>query len=104
MLKQVEQCYGVHNIAGSNPIAAITLLPAIIKQHKIAASNVKAEQCCGIAPGPAGGVDSTSIFDFFNGLNERMYGVKRVIALPCQSLATPLKSELSVIMTQCNNR
>ena len=50
MLKQVEQCYGVHNIAGSNPIAAITLLPAIIKQHKIAASNVKAEQCCGIAP------------------------------------------------------
>ena len=51
MLKQVEQCYGVHKIAGSNRIAAITLLPAIIKQNKIAASNVKAEQCCGITPG-----------------------------------------------------
>ena len=50
MLKQVEQCYGVHNTAGSNPIAAITLLPAILKQHKIAAGNVKAEQCYGIAP------------------------------------------------------
>ena len=39
-----------HNIAGSNVVAAITLLPAILKQHNIAASNVKAEQCYGIAP------------------------------------------------------
>ena len=51
MLKQVEQCCGVHNIAGSNPIAAITLLSVILKQLKIAAGNVKAEQCYGIAPG-----------------------------------------------------
>ena len=41
MLKQVEQCCGVHNIAGSNPIAAITLLSVILKQLKIAAGNVK---------------------------------------------------------------
>ena len=33
------------------------------------------------------GVDYTSIFDCFNGLNERMYWVKRVFTLPCQSLS-----------------
>ena len=39
---QVEQCYGIHNIAGSNLVAAITLLPAIIRQLNIAAGNVMA--------------------------------------------------------------